>query len=324
MTSWPSAVAALLLILTAGGAAVAEPLALSASRVVLEPGQNGTSRTGSLIWRGGLVLSSGDRRFGGLSGLLVEPDGRRLLAVSDKGRAIAFTLRYDETGDLAGAEAGEILTLADTGGRPLGAKRESDSESLVLLPDGSILVGFEHHHRLLRYPAADKPFARPPAPFPAPPGLARAADNAGLEALALLGDGRLLAVLEGREAETETLGFLRGDGHWSSLRLAREGLFRPTGATRLPDGRIALLERRFTVLGGPAARVVVFDPEALKPGALVAGREIGRLVPPFPVDNMEGIAARLGDRGETLIYLVSDDNFFAMQRTLLLMFELGE
>ncbi len=39
---------------------------------------------------------------------------------------------------------------------------------------------------------------------------------------------------------------------------------------------------------------------------------------------MEGIAARRGPGGETLIYLISDDNFHPWQRTLLLMFELAE
>ena len=41
------------------------------------------------------------------------------------------------------------------------------------------------------------------------------------------------------------------------------------------------------------------------------------------MDNFEGIAARRGAAGESLIYLVSDDNFSDKQRTLLLMFALG-
>lgn len=37
---------------------------------------------------------------------------------------------------------------------------------------------------------------------------------------------------------------------------------------------------------------------------------------------MEGIAARLGPKGETLVYLLSDNNFSPLQQTLLMMFEL--
>jgi hypothetical protein len=40
------------------------------------------------------------------------------------------------------------------------------------------------------------------------------------------------------------------------------------------------------------------------------------------IDNMEGIAVRRGANGETLLYMLSDDNFSSLQRTLLLMFEL--
>jgi len=53
------------------------------------------------------------------------------------------------------------------------------------------------------------------------------------------------------------------------------------------------------------------------------GLIIAELKPPLNIDNMEGIAARSGDNGETIIYLKSDDNFdHDDQRTLLLMFAL--
>ena len=60
------------------------------------------------------------------------------------------------------------------------------------------------------------------------------------------------------------------------------------------------------------------------PGAVLDGEILARFIPPITVDNMEGIATRQGENGETLIYLVSDDNFSPLlQRTLLLMFELA-
>jgi hypothetical protein len=40
------------------------------------------------------------------------------------------------------------------------------------------------------------------------------------------------------------------------------------------------------------------------------------------LDNFEGIAARRGSDGGVLLYLVSDDNFLGLQRTLLLQFSL--
>ena len=40
------------------------------------------------------------------------------------------------------------------------------------------------------------------------------------------------------------------------------------------------------------------------------------------VDNMEGLAVRQDADGRVFAYLVSDDNFNPLQRTLLFMFEL--
>jgi len=40
------------------------------------------------------------------------------------------------------------------------------------------------------------------------------------------------------------------------------------------------------------------------------------------VDNFEGIAVRQDSNGDTLVYIVSDDNYSPLQRTLLLQFRL--
>ena len=64
------------------------------------------------------------------------------------------------------------------------------------------------------------------------------------------------------------------------------------------------------------------DAAAFQPGSIVTPREIARLASPFAVDNLEGVATIKGSRGETLLWLISDDNFNVLQRNLLLMFEL--
>ena len=60
----------------------------------------------------------------------------------------------------------------------------------------------------------------------------------------------------------------------------------------------------------------------LQPGATARPRELARLASPMVVDNLEGISATKGPRGETLVWLISDDNFNPLQRNLLLLFEL--
>ena len=64
MTPFLSALA-LLLALPAPGAPAGEPIAVEASAVALNPAAPGQDRVGSLVFRGGLVLRSADRRFGG-------------------------------------------------------------------------------------------------------------------------------------------------------------------------------------------------------------------------------------------------------------------
>src|SRR3546814_2184883 len=78
-------------------------------------------------------------------------------------------------------------------------KRRQDAEALARLPDGSLLVAFEREHRLRRFPADLGGRAEV---FDAPPGLAEADINAGIEAMVTLADGRLLAFSEGDRKST--------------------------------------------------------------------------------------------------------------------------
>ena len=101
----------------------------------------------------------------------------------------------------------------------------------------------------------------------------------------------------------------------------RSGRFKVTGAATLADGSVLMGERSFTLPASIAARLVHVSADALRGKAEIIGREIATLRSPLNIDNMEGIAARQDDAGHTFIYLLSDDNFSFLQRTLLLMFE---
>jgi hypothetical protein len=61
----------------------------------------------------------------------------------------------------------------------------------------------------------------------------------------------------------------------------------------------------------------------IKPGARLDGRTLIQADSGFEIDNMEGIAVHRGRGGETIITLMSDDNFNSLlQRNLLLQFTL--
>jgi hypothetical protein len=304
--------------------------ARSISLNTLDPAQVGL---GSLRYRGGLWLSSPDSRFGGFSDLRVSRNGQRLLAISDCGYQLAANLLYGADGslsDLGDAELNLLRAPADL------THDEGDAEGLARMADGSLVVGYERHHRLWRYPPGEPPLRGVAARLPEIPSFGHLEPNLGIEAMTGLADGRLLAIGElvphGPEEATAWVGW---DHTWSMIPFplfydhARSGApLRPTGAALLPSGEVLVLERRYPPLAG---RIRLIERAALEAGQM-DGREIARLDEPFPLHNFEGIDARGGAEGETWIYLLSDDNSCrtdpgprrrSPERTLLLAFTLA-
>ena len=98
--------------------------------------------------------------------------------------------------------------------------------------------------------------------------------------------------------------------------------YRITDASQLPDGRLLLLERRIGFPEGFTAKLLILDPAKITRDATVAGTVIATLAPPLLVDNMEGLAITQ-EQGRSIVWLVSDNNFNAIQRTLLMKFALN-
>ena len=83
-----------------------------------------------------------------------------------------------------------------------------------------------------------------------------------------------------------------------------------------------MLTRFFSLIGGVKARLERVSAATLAAGAELRGALLAHIAPPLTVDNFEGVAALRDADGGTLVYLLSDDNFNAFQRTLLLLFRL--
>ncbi len=304
----------------------ADRIVIHSSQVPLDGDNLVRTTVGKLVYRGGLSLSSPDPRFGGLSGLVVLEGGAGIVAISDTGWWVTARLVHDEAGRLIGVRDGALGPLTDPEGRPLHQKAWADAESLAPLGDG-LAVGFERHHRIWRYPYGATPFATRPVPLPAPAGLDRAPANLGLEALTALPGNRLFALTEGLESGSGMLRGWIGEGPgvrtWHAFDWVRHGLYAPSGAATLPDGGVLVLERRFTLIGGLGVRVLRLAPGAIRPGARVDGHPIATFDPPVTVDNFEGIDVVPSRGGGPLdVYLVSDDNYNPLQRTLLMEFAL--
>ena len=100
------------------------------------------------------------------------------------------------------------------------------------------------------------------------------------------------------------------------------GGFDITDAAPLPDGGIVLLERRFRYSEGIKMRIRRIAAKELKPGALITGEILLEARDALNIDNMEAISAHRSKSGETILTLMSDDNFSPLQRTLLMQFAL--
>jgi hypothetical protein len=196
---------------------------------------------------------------------------------------------------------------------------------MTLSADGKqIWIGLERRNAIWRYgdPAAAAEAVVAPAAMKKWPG------NAGPEAMVRLRDGRFLVLSEdgaGPEGSKDALLFDRDPTDLGATPV-RFGYRAPAGfdttdAAELPDGRVLVLNRRFAPLDGFAAAVTMIDPAAIAPGAVLVGQEIARLAPPLSVDNMEGLAVTQ-EGGQTIVWIVSDDNFSPLERTLLMKFAL--
>lgn len=296
--------------------AAADPIDVVATPVMSDVGA-APFATGRLEYVAGFELTSEVKAFGGLSGMSLSADGGTLTALADTGVWFQLALQHEAGGRLVGVAGGESGQLKDEQGKPFATKYVGDAESITRAADGSYYVTFEGWHRLWRYKTltAAAKYVRPPKAMTSLPG------NEGVEAATQLPDRRFLLLSEGGFADTGDLQGWLGDGkRWAALTLTPTGAFRPTDLTALPTGDLLLLERSVSLFGGFAARLSVIPAATIAPGARLSGKELAVLRSPLPVDNFEAVAARATPDGSILIYVLSDDNFNATERTLLLQF----
>jgi hypothetical protein len=137
--------------------------------------------------------------------------------------------------------------------------------------------------------------------------------------------GTLIAISErGLDAHGNLIAFLVGGPSPGPFAVRRSENFDVSDAVLLPAGQLLVLERKFSLLEGLGIRIRRIALKSLAPGALVDGPSIFEADLGQEIDNMEGIDAHVSDAGETVLTLVSDDNFSLIQRTLLLQFTLVE
>lgn len=309
-----------------------EAIYVAAANVPLKPSDRSATKAGKLRFEGGLYITSTDRRFGGFSGLIVNADGTRLLAISDRSYWLSAKITYSG-GRLNGVNGAVLAPILGADGKSLKSPY-FDSESITSVgpgfpldgPQGAVDVGFETKDRVERYALGRDGFRARPVPVTMPDAIKNNVDNKGLEALARLPDGRLLAITERTlDAAGNMVGWIVApSGASVPLSLKREAPYDLSDMALLPDGDLLTLERRYSRVGGPGMRIRRIKKEDLVAGAVLDGEELADLDLDYSIDNMEGLSVRKSEDGRTLLYICSDDNYSAAERTLLLMFSLEE
>lgn len=297
-----------------------EDAEIRATPVSLVEGRPTATRVGELEWVGGVALTSPDPAFGGFSAISVERD--RFTLLSDGGNVVRFRMGRDWR-----VRDSWFANLPDGPGAGW-EKADRDSESLAIDPgSGDVWIGFENSNEIWRY---DARFDRALGHV-APPATRNWPATGGAETMARAPSGDIVVIGETAHrhlSRTRIAIRFTSDpvaaprrGYGFGLRVPRH--YSPSDATFLPDGRLLVLLRRFSLPYNFTAKLMLVDAEAIRPGAVAHGRVIATLAEPFIHDNFEAIAAtREGD--DTILWIASDDNHSMLQRSLLLKFRLVE
>ncbi len=284
------------------------------------------TRFGELEYRGGVVLTSPFKGFGGLSALRLDPAGERFLALSDKGFWFTGRLTYKGR-ELSGLAGVEVAPMRGPDGRPLAARGWYDTESIARSGD-TVYVGIERVNQIVRFDFGKGGVNAPGQPIPVPPALRKLPYNGGIEAMILAPKtsklaGALIALSErGHDSAGNHLAFILNGPSQGQFTVVRSDKYDISGATLMPNGEILLLERKFSLLGGAGIRIRRIPLSAVAAGAVVDGPVIFEADFGYEIDNFEGIDTHRTPEGETVVTLISDNNFSMLQRTLLLQFTL--
>ena len=291
----------------------------------LETDKPSQTRFGSLEFRGGLVLTSTHKSFGGISALRVRPDGEHFLALSDRASWFLGRIVY-ENNRPAGITDASAAPVLDGDGKP--APRW-DTESIA--DDGNTLyVGLERIHSIFGFDFDWKSFPANAGPVSVPPELKDLPFNQGLEAMVFVPKkynlaGTLIGFSEKGLTEAGNLkAFLIGGSTPGMFAVKRTDGYDISDAAILPNGDILILERQYSLQRGVTMRIRRIRLADIKPGAVVDGTAVVETGAGYQIDNMEALGVHRSRSGETVLTLMSDDNFSPIQRTLLLQFVLKE
>jgi len=281
----------------------------------------GSATEPPLEFLGGLHLTSEHPDFGGFSGAVFAPGGD-LILVNDAGSYLRARLIHTG-GRLAGIESPELAPLMP--GEP--TKARGDTEDIALDPadpSRGVVVRERQANAMLSFTLRDGvPADFQPVTVGAENRLLRS--NSGLESVDYAppsspAAGRIIAIAERPPRDSELIpGWIAGVGGFG---IVRRDAFDVSSARFLPDGDLLILERRFSPARGIGMRLRRIQGAALAVDARLDGDVLIDAGLTSQIDNMEGLAVSQDASGRVILTVVSDDNYNAFQRTLILQFAL--
>lgn len=277
------------------------PLKINASPVPL--GDDG-ALPGTVKFIGGWHLTAQDSVFGGLSGLEVMESGD-LLAISDQGA-------FFEIGLTEGIPNGKgsVSLMRDANGKSILRKSENDAEGLAYR-GGMAFVSFERQHRLLAFNLKD---------------CGDLAQGALVAKLPTKIDGKIIKANNGAEGLRLTDSGAFAAGYETTIKAGSPLIKVEMSGEVSPDYLTLPTQPHYALVGlsDSGALFRAYDPLRGNRN-IISIPDLGvtlTLEPPLTVDNFEGIAEVKLSENIRRVYIISDDNFSARQRTLLFAFDI--
>ena len=275
--------------------------------------------TGGLALIGAWEMTGRHRDFGNFSGLGQADNG--FVAVGDRGGVLWFPRP-----DRAGPWRTRLTRLINLEWRKY--RYDTDAEAVAVEPGtGDLLVGYEDSAALERYSPDLAVRTRIALPV-----LREWPENQGPEAMTRLADGRTVIVGEvyarwlDRTLHPAMMfpGEPRPYEQPARFTLRMPPGYRPADLAQMPDGRLLVLGRSFSLVGFRSV-IAVFSPTEILPGATVTPHVIARIEDARISENYEGMTVTREADGNQAIWLISDSNQMVWaQRTLLLKLRLRE
>ncbi len=278
--------------------------------------------TGPFHLVGAWRLTSAHPDFGGYSALVESAPGR-FMALSDRGYFVEFARPDGPPGPVRfGPLLDDAVRLKDN--RDVeAASRDPVSGRLWLAQEGRGAIE-------RKAPDLTREVFREIPEMQAWP------HNTGPEAMVRLADGRFVILCECSTTRWTSSGIhqaLLFAGDPTDRRIQGQPFtfigvkdYRPTALAELPDGRVLILARRLTWPMPPrfAMKILIADPAQIAAGGTWHAQEVAELLPPWPIDNYEGLTIERQADGRLVAWMISDENGTATQKVLLLEMEIDE